>query len=301
MLNEYLLVEKYRPKTVEDFIGDDSLIKMIKTIIKEPSKIPHLLLVSQSAGTGKTSLAKLIVRLLKSDVLYMNASDERGIDTIRGKVKEFASTVSFNQDSPKIVHLDEADGLTKDAQNTLRNMMEEYAFNCRFILTCNNQSKIIEPLQSRCKIIQFTNPPKDKILSRLEFICKEEKIEIGKDKLDTLVDASYPDIRSMVKNLDTYRLFGIGDDSSVPKIIGSIYDLLKQKKLVEARKIWLSAGLNYGDALKRIYERVWIDDVDDNTKQKMIYEIAEGSYRIVMGADPEITFARTMMGVIKCL
>jgi replication factor C small subunit len=258
--------------------------------------------VSKSPGTGKTTLAKIIARELKADHLYLNASDERGIDVIRFKVKEFACTVSFNKNAPKIVHLDEADGLTKEAQDILRNIMEEFSDNCRFILTANNYNKIVQPLRSRCKEVQLISPPREEIKKRLEFICKEEKLKISSPDMDKLIEAHYPDIRSMINVLDSYLKFGILNIESAENINREIIALLKQKKYSEARKVWLSKQINYNDSVKIIFELLWNDpQIPKSSREPIVYEVAETSYRMAVGADQEITFAKMAFVLMKIL
>ena len=299
MITDFLLTEKYRPVSVDDFICDEGTKNTILGILKDPSALPHLLMASSVPGTGKTSLAKLIVKNLNADCLYLNASDERGIDVVRGKIMEFAKTVSFNPDSPKIVHLDEADGLTRDAQQILRNVMEEYAFNCRFILTCNNYNKIIEPIRSRCKELQFTNPPKDIIAKRLLQICEVENIKLDKKTINKIIEAYYPDIRSMVKTLDSYLRFGVLDLETQNDVANQVYELIKQKKLTAARQLWLSKHVDYSSILKLIYRKIWDDtDIQKQSIEKLVEEIAEANFRMVYGADQEIQFARCMFRIM---
>ncbi len=298
IIENNLFIEKYRPKSFEEFVGGEE-IEGLKKIRNEPFSLPHLLLVSKTPGTGKTSLAKIIIRELKADHLYLNASDERGIDVVRYKIKEFVMTVSMNRNAPKIVHLDEADGLTREAQDILRNLIEEYSANCRFILTANNLNKITEPLRSRCLVIQLTKPPKSKIYERLSYICKKENIEIDEEMLRKIVDAYYPDIRSMIKTLDEYKKFGTLNIEDTALVVKEIYKLIKAKKFTAARKLWLSKQIDYQTALKQLYEMIIEDEeIEKKKKKAAVYEIAEASYRMAVGADAEITFARCIFGLI---
>jgi len=259
IIEKNLLTEKYRPKRFEEFIGGKEILGL-KKVRDSPFSLPNLLLVSKSPGTGKTSLAKLIIRETGADYLYLNASDERGIDTIRYKVKEFAVTRSFNHNSPKIVHLDEADGLTKDAQEILRNLIEEASNNCRFIFTANNLNRIIDPLRSRCFVIQLTNPPVEGIRERLEYICEKEGIEIDDKKLDKLIEIYYPDIRSMIKGLDELSKFGTLNIEDSRNTVREIYELVKQRKFTKARKLWLSKQIDYPSALKYLSDLIYEDE-----------------------------------------
>ena len=186
-----LLTEKYRPQTIEDMIG-------FKPTFAIDEDMPHLLLHG-SAGTGKTTLAKIIIKMLGADSLILNASSDRGIDIVRQKVIDFASTQSTTG-AIKIVFLDEADHLTNDAQTALRNTMEKYCKNTRFIFTANYVSKIIDPLQSRCILVKFDNIPKDAILNRLEYICKNENVPYEIDALKQIIEYTGNDIRSAILN-----------------------------------------------------------------------------------------------------
>ena len=301
MLTNQLFVEKYRPTKVDDYICDDEMKKMIQSFIDKPFDMPHLLCVS-SPGTGKTTLAKLIVKNTGADYLYLNASDERGIGVIRDKVKEFVSTRGFNSDSPKIVHLDEADGLTNDAQNVLRNLMEEYSFNCRFILTANNYNKIIEPIRSRCEELIFTNPPKEVIVERIVNISRGEEIEISDKDINKIVDVFYPDIRSMVKTLDSYAKFGVLDLETQGSIAKEIYKLIKQKKITKAREYWLGKKINYDSALKSIYTEIWEDEtIEKGKKKNIVYAIADSDFAMTMGAEPEIQFTSCIFKIMEAL
>jgi len=193
-----LWIERYRSQTLEQYIGDNQLKERIQICISN-NDIPHLIL-SGPAGVGKTTLAKLIVSNIKCDYLYLNASDENGIDMIREKVKGFASSASFQP--LKVVILDEADFLTQPAQAALRNIIEEYSVNTRFILTCNYIERLIEPLQSRCEIHILKPPSKGEVAKHVcTNILEVENIKYDLQDIATLIKEYYPDIRSIIKNL----------------------------------------------------------------------------------------------------
>jgi len=193
-----LWIERYRSQTLEQYIGDNQLKERIQICISN-NDIPHLIL-SGPAGVGKTTLAKLIVSNIKCDYLYLNASDENGIDMIREKVKGFASSASFQP--LKVVILDEADFLTQPAQAALRNIIEEYSINTRFILTCNYIERLIEPLQSRCEIHILKPPSKGEVAKHVcTNILEVENIKYDLQDIATLIKEYYPDIRSIIKNL----------------------------------------------------------------------------------------------------
>jgi len=198
MKKHTLWIEKYRSQTLEQYIGNDAVKDRISDCIGK-NDIPHFIF-SGTAGTGKTTLAKLIVNNIKCDYLYLNASDENGIDMIREKVKGFASSATFNP--IKIIILDEADFLTQPAQAALRNIIEEYSINTRFILTCNYIERLIEPLTSRCEI-HILKPPSMPDVAR--HICTNildvEGVEYDIKNVAQLIKEHYPDIRSVIKNL----------------------------------------------------------------------------------------------------
>lgn len=300
MIETKLFTEKYRPKRFEELIGNKE-VESLKKIRENPFSLPHLLLVSKSPGTGKTSLANVIVNELKADYLKLNASDERGIDVIRNKIKEFASTVAFNRKSPKIVWLDEADGLTPVAQDSLRNILEDYSTNCRFIFTANYANRIIQPIVSRCQVINLSNPPKSKIKERLKEICEKENIKIESEKLEKLIENYYPDIRSMLKTLNEFKLFGNLnlDQKSVYK---QIYELIKQKKFTKARKLWLTSNFDYREGIKFIFNEIMNDEnLPNPVKKNTVYVLAEASYRMAVGADEEISFAKLVFDLMRVI
>ncbi len=197
MKNHSLLVEKYRPTNINNFVGNESIKNTIKNYI-DRNDIQNLLFYGPP-GCGKTTLAKLIAKNVDCDLLYINASDERGIETIRDKVQGFASTMSFK--SIKIVILDEADFLTIMAQASLRNVIETFSRSTRFILTCNYLERIIDPLQSRCQTLKIIPPSKLEIFRHLKKISHRENIECCTSDLTTIVDNNYPDIRKMLNTI----------------------------------------------------------------------------------------------------
>ena len=198
MKQHSLWIEKYRSETLEQYIGNDAIKTRIADCIAN-NDIPHFIFAG-SAGTGKTTLAKLIVKNIQCDYLYINASDENGIDTIRDKVKGFASTASFQP--IKIVILDEADFLTQPAQAALRNLIEEYSAYTRFILTCNYVERLIEPLQSRCELHMLKPPTKGTVAKHVcTNILEVEGVTYDIQDVVTIVNLFYPDVRSIIKTL----------------------------------------------------------------------------------------------------
>ena len=192
----YLWVEKYRPSNLGTYIGNEHLKSKV-SIYLESGDLPHLLLFGK-AGTGKTTLAKLLVKNIECDYLYINASDENSVDTVRNKVRQFASTVGFKD--LKIIILDECDYITPNAQAALRNLMETFSKHCRFILTCNYVERIIDPIQSRCQLFQIIPPSKVEVAQRLNQILEEEEINYELQDLKILIDSNYPDIRRTINS-----------------------------------------------------------------------------------------------------
>jgi len=197
MKEHSLLVEKYRPTNIDNYVGNESIKNTIKSYISQ-NDIQNLLFYGP-AGTGKTTLAKLIAKNIDCDLLYINASDERGIETIRDKVSGFASTMSFK--SLKIVILDEADFLTIMAQASLRNVIETFSRSTRFILTCNYLERIIDPLQSRCQTLKIIPPDRLDIINHLMKVTNKENIKHSVSDLETIVNNNYPDVRKMLNTI----------------------------------------------------------------------------------------------------
>ena len=194
--NHTLWVERYRPTEINNYIGNDHLKSKID-IYLESGDLPHLLLHGK-AGTGKTTLAKLLVKNIDCDYLYINASDENGVDGIRFKVKNFASTVGFKD--MKVIILDECDYITPNAQAALRNVMETFSKHCRFILTCNFVERIIDPIQSRCQSFQIIPPSKGEVAKHIHEILLSENVISEMDDLKVLIDSGYPDIRRILNS-----------------------------------------------------------------------------------------------------
>ena len=195
-MSNYLWVEKYRPLTLNTYIGNDHLKSKVSVYL-ESGDLPHLLFFGK-AGTGKTTLAKILVKNIECDYLYINASDENSVDTVRNKVRQFASTVGFKD--LKIIILDECDYITPNAQAALRNLMETFSKHCRFILTCNYVERIIDPIQSRCQIFEIIPPSKVEVAQRLNQVLEEEEINYELQDLKILIDSNYPDIRRIINS-----------------------------------------------------------------------------------------------------
>ena len=191
-----LWVEKYRPYSLDTYIGNEHLKSKV-TIYLQNNDLPHLLLYGK-AGTGKTTLAKILVKNIECDYLYINASDENSVDTVRNKVRHFASTVGFKD--LKVIILDECDYITPNAQAALRNLMETFSKHCRFILTCNYVERIIDPIQSRCQLFQIIPPSKKEVAQKLHNILIDENVNGELEDIKILVDSGYPDIRRVINS-----------------------------------------------------------------------------------------------------
>ncbi len=233
MKDHSLLVEKYRPTQLDNYVGNENIKKTISQYLGQ-NDIQNLIFYGP-AGTGKTTLAKIIVKNLDCDFIYINASDERGIETIRDKVSGFASTASFK--SLKVVILDEADFLTIQAQASLRNVIETFSRNTRFILTCNYIERIIDPLQSRCQTLKVIPPSKQDIANHCMEIFKSEEASCSADDLKTIINQYYPDIRKMLNTIQLSIQDGkVVIDKSV--LVSSNYMASVLKELTKKKPDW---------------------------------------------------------------
>ena len=213
-----LLVEKYRPSTLENYVGNENIKEIINKYLDQ-NDIQNLIFYGP-AGTGKTTLAKIIIKNLDCDHLYINASDERGIETIRDKVQGFAMVASFKP--LKVVILDEADFLTIQAQASLRNIIETFSRTTRFIMTCNFVERIIDPLQSRCHVLKIVPPTKKDVARHLAWVLDQEKIRYEMQDLVPLINQYYPDLR---KCINTIQLSTIDNDLKLALLDNSLITL----------------------------------------------------------------------------
>ena len=284
-----LWVEKYRPQTLEGYVGNEVIKNKVSDYLNQGS-IQNLLLHGV-AGTGKTTLAKLIANNLNCDLLYINASDERGIDTIREKIIPFASSLGFGD--VKIVILDEADYITPQAQATLRNTMESFSGNTRFILTCNYLERIISPLQSRCQTLEIKPPSKQDVAWRCVDICKDEKVDIDNIALKTIVNAYYPDIRKIINTIQGSVVNHVVklDESSLKDDLNEqiIQALSNKTKLSDIRQILADSGSREFDNLfKALYDN--LDKFTTKTGPAILI-IAKYQYEYTFVLEKEICVA----------
>ena len=285
-----LWVEKYRPVSLKDYIGNEVIKNKISDYLKQGS-IQNLLFYGV-AGTGKTTLAKLITKNLNCDLLYLNASDERGIDTIREKIIPFASSMSFND--IKIIILDEADYLTPQAQATLRNTIESCSKTTRFILTCNYLERIISPLQSRCQTFEITPPSKQEVNYKCQDILTKEKILFYDNNIDDVVNTHYPDIRKIINTIQGSIINGeikIDDNSLKNTQLGDkiVAALEKKLKLSVIRQMLADSGAREFDGLfKVLYDNV---SKYTNREGEAILIIAKYQYEYTFVLEKEICIA----------
>ena len=255
-----LWVEKHRSQNLNSYVGNEQIKNTIAKYL-EQNDIQNFIFYG-TAGTGKTTLAKLIVNNLDCDYLYINASDERGIDTIRDKVQGFSSVASFKP--LKVVILDEADFLTIQAQASLRNIIETFARTTRFILTCNYIERIIDPLQSRCQVLKIVPPSKQEVAYHIMNVLKQEEVDCSADDLKLVINQFYPDIRKM---LNTLQMSVVGDEISIDKsvLVSSNYktkvltELMKpsSKSFNTIRQIIADSGVSdYEDLFRYLYDSV---------------------------------------------
>ena len=298
MRDEFLWVEKYRPKTIEECILPESIKKTFLEFL-EAGEVPNLLL-SGPAGCGKTTVAKALCNELGVDFYVINGSDEgRFLDTVRNNAKNFASTVSLTSESKhKVIIIDEADNTTSDVQLLLRASIEEFSNNCRFIFTCNYKNKIIEPLHSRCSVIEFSIAGKQKpaiagqFFSRLKTILDNERVEADQKVLAELINKHFPDWRRVLNECQRYSVSG-KIDSAILATFGDVKteDLVKQlksKNFTEVRK-WVVQNLDNDPALilRRIYDCMY-DSLEPSSIPAAVLIIAKYQYQIAFVADQEI-------------
>ena len=295
-------VEKYRPTKLSEIVNQKDIVGSLEALIKDPTDMPHLLF-SGSAGIGKTTAALCISRQILGEyvrdyTLELNASDERGINMVREKVKKFSRFAGMADVPFKIIILDEADEMTSDAQTALRRIIEDTARYCRFILIANNISKIIDPIQSRCATFKFTSIPEDDVIKHLEKIAKKEKVKADKKGLKAIYDYSEGDLRHAINLLQATASIGEISEKNVKASAGltkttdvdEVLDLALNGKLPEAREKMIELikvyGMSESDFLKYITGSVF---KAKHEKLHTILEIiAKYDYRILVGANPEV-------------
>ncbi len=297
-------VEKYRPRTLDEVVGQDEVIQRLKGYV-ERKNIPHLLF-SGPPGTGKTATSIALARDLfgenwRDNFIEMNASDERGIDVVRHKIKEFARTAPIGGAPFKIIFLDEADALTADAQAALRRTMEMYSKSCRFILSCNYVSRIIEPIQSRCAVFRFRPVPKEAMKKRLLEICKKEMVKITDDGLEALLYISGGDFRKAINALQGAAAIGeeITADTiyqitatARPEELGKLIETALKGNFMEARemldKLMIEYGMSGEDIVSQLFREIISSPLNEKAKVFLIEKLGEVDFRLTEGANERI-------------
>ena len=296
-MKNFLWVEKYRPKTVEDCVLPPGLKKIFSKIV-EQGEIPNMIL-SGTSGLGKTTIARAICNELDLDVLQINASEESGIDTLRSKIKQFASSVSLHSGKHKVVLLDEADYLNaQSTQPALRAFIEEFSSSCRFILTCNFKNRIIEPLHSRCSVIEF-NTNKDELaklcvqfLERLEEILKDEKVSYNKKVVAELIMKYAPDWRRVLNECQKFSSTGeLESDILVTlnnKKIAELATCIRDKNFREMRKwIGVNSDIDSSVIIRGIYDSMY-EHIEPASIPQAVVILADYQYKAAFVADKEL-------------
>ena len=296
--------ERYRPSKFPEMVGQKDIIKRIEALTKSLN-IPHLLFAGP-AGTGKSTLALIIVKELfgeswKSNYLELNASDERGINVVREKVKDFARTKSIGNVPFKVIFLDEADALTPEAQQALRRTMENYSAGCRFILSCNYSSKIIDPIQSRCAIFRFKLLEKKDVESVLNRISKSENLTIVPEAMEIIYEGGEGDCRRSINLLQatasispsiTPDLVSTIISNAKPKDIKVVLDYAVSGGFEKAREklldVMLKESISGQDVIKAIQKEIWNMPIEPEIKVRLTEKTGETEFRIVEGSDPFI-------------
>jgi replication factor C small subunit len=293
--------EKYRPSKFEDVHGQDEIVKRVKNLTSSLN-LPHMLFAGP-AGIGKSTLAIIVAKELfkeywKENYLELNASDARGIDVIRQEVKNFARTKSLGSVPFKIVFLDEADALTKEAQHALRRTMENYTSTCRFILSCNYSSKIIDPIQSRCVIFRFKLLEKKDIEKIVKKIAEKEKLVLDEKAVETLYEGSEGDCRRAINLLQasnsispniTEEIINILLSNAKPKDIKVVLDYALAGDFLKSREklldIMLKESISGTDVIKALQKEIWSLDIDPELKVRLTEKTGEIEFRLVEGSD----------------
>ena len=299
-----LWCERYRPSTMNDFVGNKHIKDKIDSFIEEQD-IPHLLFAGK-AGTGKTTLAKILIKNIDCDYLFINASDENSVDTIRNKIKGFVTTIGFK--GLKIVVLDEADYVSPNGQAALRNLMETFSRHARFILTCNYQERIIDPIISRCQSFSLNPPSQKNVAIHLASILKNEGIDFELEDIKTLVVCYHPDIRKVI---NTAQLFSKNGKLTldVEQLIGSDIKLNMMSTLLESgqsilnrfkaiREMIHANGIrDFSEFYNFVYEN--LDKFSEDIQPMIILQLADAQHRDAFVVDKEINFSACIYNILK--
>lgn len=306
MRNEFLWVESYRPKTVEETILPPQLKSVFKNIV-ETGEVPNMIF-SGTAGLGKTTIAKAICNELDLDYMLINGSEERNIDTLRNKIRQFASSVSLSG-GYKVVILDEADYLNpQSTQPALRGFIEEFSNNCRFILTCNFKDKIIAPLHSRCSVYSFNTSKKDlaplagQMMKRIELILNQENVSYKPQIVAEIIKKFAPDWRRILNELQRYSISGSIDEGILVNVSDQNYDLLfqflKSKDFKKMRQ-WVSNNIDTDSSslFRGIYDRM-TDRISPQSVPQLVLILADYQYKAAFAADSELNVVACMTEIM---
>ena len=301
---EEIWIEKYRPSNLSEVVGQTPITSRLKNYVKERS-MPHLLFAGP-AGTGKTTCAlalakELFGELWKHNLHELNASDERGIDVVRGKIKEFARTAPLGEDGFKIIFLDEADALTGAAQAALRRTMEKYSRTCRFVMSCNFSSKIIDPIQSRCAVFRFRPLKAEDVERYLKFVAVKEELNIDKEAYESLTYLAQGDLRRAINGLQMAAAANVDITPDVvyqavaaarPEEVKEALEMSLNNNFAGARERLDTLQITYGlageDVLRQMHRTVRDLEVPDTIKVQMIEKLAEADFRLSEGANARI-------------
>ena len=303
-MDHILWTEKYRPRTVEDCILPERLKAVFQEYVNQ-KEMPNLLLAG-GAGVGKTTIAKAMCNEIGCDYMVINGSDENGVDTIRVKIKNYASAISLSG-GRKVIILDEADYLTPNAQAILRNAIEEFAANCSFIFTCNYKNKIIDPLHSRCAVIEFNlkNGEKQKMAAaffkRITHILDTEKVEFDEKVIAEVVKKHFPDFRRVINELQRYSKLGkidVGILSQIGDIsITQIVKHLKEKDFTSVRKWAASTDIDNTTFFRKLYDALY-DIVKPQSIPQAVLILADYQYKQAFVADHEINLVACLTEIM---
>ncbi|MFB6147023.1 MAG: replication factor C small subunit [Halobacteriaceae archaeon] len=293
-------IEKYRPQRLADVHGQEDIVERLRSYI-ERDDLPHLLFAGP-AGVGKTTAATAIARELYGDdwrgnFLELNASDQRGIDVVRDRIKNFARA-SFGGYDHRLIFLDEADSLTDDAQSALRRTMEQFSDNTRFVLSCNYSSRIIDPIQSRCAVFRFSPLSDEAVAEQVREIAESEDIELTEDGLDALVYAAGGDMRRAINSLQAaattgetvdeeavYRITSTARPEDIEAMVEAAIEGDFRKARARLDTLLTDVGMAGGDVIDQLHRTVWDLDLDDRAAVRLMERMGEADYRITEGAN----------------